>query len=87
MAKKIYDNKNGCMGLLDFIKLIHSGEYDEWTRKHRVLDDQCPPYELINDKIQCFHCFECQEHCRGKVKEYKNYYAAGKKKKFYKNEL
>ena len=86
MAKNIYNNKNGCMDIIDFIKLIYKNNYDEWVRKHEVANQPCPPYELINDKIQCFYCTGCIEQCRNRVKEYKDYYRIGKKK-YYKNEL
>lgn len=74
------------MDIKSFIQLIHMGKYDNWTRRHEVIKHPCPPYELIDDKIQCFYCFQCQEQCRSRIKEYKDHYRVGKTK-YYKNDL
>lgn len=86
MTKKIYRNKNGCLSVFDFIKLIHNGKLDEYMRKFSTLKDPCPPYSLIDDSISCFYCVSCTRQSESRVKEYKNHYTAGKEK-FLKSEL
>lgn len=78
MTKKTFQNKNGFMDIKDFVKLIHTGGIDGWMRNHKLNIHPCPPYELINDSIQCFYCVECTNHCISRVKEYKDYYKVGK---------
>lgn len=80
MTKKVYVNKNGNMEIVDFVRLIHNGEYDSFIRGHRVSDQPCPPMKLIDSKQMCFYCFSCFEHCKKQIKENKDYYVVNKKK-------
>lgn len=86
ISKKIYKNKNGNMELIDFIKLIHTNQLEDYMRKFSTLRVPCPPYELIDTNPNCFRCMDCFRNCISKVKEYKSHYQFGKIK-FPKDEL
>lgn len=75
------------MDLKSFISLIHTGEIDQWMRKHNTIIHQCPPEKLLKGReCSCFYCVDCTKYAMSKVKETKTYYQVGKEK-FTKEEL
>lgn len=84
--KKIRNNPNGNLDIIELIAMIHTGDIDKYMRKFNLIVDKCPPYDLIPSNTQCTYCVTCQRACIDQVKEYKTYYKIGKLK-FEKSEL
>lgn len=67
------------MDLIDFVKLIHSGEISSWMQKHRLNSHQCPPEQLLKGReCVCFYCVDCTKYAMSKIKENKDHYKIGK---------
>lgn len=76
----IFKNENGNMSILEFLKLIDSGELINYAR-HKVLSlHKCPPSELIIPSQKCFYCVDCIRNCKDKVKVQKTGYKISRKK-------
>ena len=78
--KKLYKNKNGNLSIENFVRLISSGEIQDFMKHHEVSKHSCPPFSLIPSDQMCFYWISCIKDCMSQVKEYKNHYQVGKVK-------
>lgn len=88
LTKKIRTNPNGNLTELELLKLVHSGDIDNYLRNHKLASGggKCPPYNLISNNQQCCYCTQCFRYCIDQIKIYKDHYKIGKEK-FTKEEL
>ena len=82
----MYVSHLGFMDIIDFLKLIHNNELEQYIRDFRTHTHLCSPKEIMNKKQQCFYCLDCFRYAQSQVKEYKDYYKV-KNKKYYKKDL
>ena len=59
------------MLLIEFISHLLNNDIDSYMRYKILGEHKCPPKEIMNERIQCFRCIDCINHCLKQV-EFKN---------------
>ena len=81
-----YNNPNGKMSIKEMIVIKHNNKIEEFMRNFKVTKNKCPNERLKPKNGMCFQCIKCIKYAFHEIKEFKNYYKAGKEK-FMKGEL